>query len=113
NSHFDYMIERCKKKAQEEPEKAAAWLAKGKEYLAEKGVFHLEEYKRQVEEAPADMDKRYAFGQALFDDGQYDEAVPHLQRAARSPKLAKRVSVILGRCFNEMRRYELAAKQLE
>lgn len=112
NQDFDFKVKVCEKKAQEEPDKADAWKARAVQLEDEKQKFELMEYKRQVDEAPADMDKRYLLGRSLFDAKMYDDAVPHLQKASRSPKYGKAVSILLGRCFTDMGRLELATMQL-
>jgi len=112
NQDFDYKVKVCEKKMEEEPDKADAWKAKSLQLMKEKQDFELGEYKRQVDEAPADMDKRYLLGKALFEAKMFDDAVPHLQRASRSPKWGKVVGILLGRCFTDMGRLELATMQL-
>jgi len=113
NQDFEYKIKVCQKKAQDEPEKATEWNAKAKQLETDKSDFQLFEYERQVKEAPADMDKRYLLGKALFEAQKYDDAVAHLQKASRSPKWGKFVGILLGRCFTEMGRLELAEMQLK
>lgn len=110
--YFAYMIQKCEQKAEQEPEKADSYRAKILELEKERQEFQLAEYERQVNDAPADLDKRYAFGKSLFDAGKFDAALPHLQRAQKSPKNANEVGVLLGRCFAEMGRLELAVRQL-
>ncbi len=113
NQDFDYKVKVCQKKAQDEPEKASEWLARAAQLEKDKSEFQLVEYERQVTEAPADMDKRWLLGRALFEAGKNDEAVAHLQKASRSPKWGKIVTVYLGRCFIAMGRLELAVMQLQ
>ncbi|MCA8939500.1 MAG: tetratricopeptide repeat protein [Planctomycetes bacterium] len=113
NQYFDHKVRVCRSKAEKEPEQAEAYMVKAEEFKQAKREFELEQYQRQVDESPADTDKRFALGQALFNIGRHDDAVQHLQRALKSPKLEKRSSVLLGQCFNEMNRLELAAMQLE
>jgi|GEM_PF-4907273 len=112
NQYFDYMLKVCKKKAEENPEKASAYAAKAEEFKEGRKAFRLEVYERQVNDAPADLDHRWAYGKALFEVGRYQDAVEHLQRAIRSPKLGREVGVLLGRCFSSMGRIELAQRQL-
>lgn len=112
NQYFEYMLKVCAKKAEENPDKAAAYKAKAQEFEAARKEFRLDTYARQVADAPADLDHRWDYGKALFESGRYQDAVEHLQRAIRSPKLGKEVGVLLGRCFAQMGRLELAQKQL-
>ena len=111
NKHFDHYIRICQIKAQKEPDKAAAYKAKEDEFRAEKRAFQLEEFGRQVEAAPTDLDKRYRYGVALFNADRAEEAFKHFQKAHRSPKFAKAVAVYMGRCLTEMGRIEMAEQQ--
>ena len=113
NQDFELKLRICAKKAKEEPAKAADWSAKAGKIIAARSKFQIEEYQRQVDEAPADLDARHRLGGALFNANQHKKAVGHLQRAVKSPKLGKRVGILLGRCFTEMKRFELAEKQLK
>ncbi|MCK6438776.1 MAG: tetratricopeptide repeat protein [Planctomycetes bacterium] len=113
NQDFEFKLRYCAKKIQDEPQAAAEWKAKAARVKAEQSKFQIAEYMRQVEEAPADMDKRFQLGKALFEAKQFAQAVEHIQKASKSPKLGKQVGVLLGRCFAQMNRLELAEKQLQ
>jgi tetratricopeptide (TPR) repeat protein len=108
NQYFDSMIALCKKKAVAEPDKAAAYTAKERQLREERKKFQLEEYGRQVEAAPTDLDKRYYFATALFDAGDYQEAFKHFQKAVKSPKHSKRANLAMGKCLVKMDRFEMA-----
>ncbi len=111
--YFSYLSKLCEKKAQEEPAKAAAYKKKLQEITSERKAFELQEYQRQVDEAPADLDKRYLLGKTLINAGRFQDAVEHLQKALKSPRAGKISGVLLGRCFIHMNRLELAAKQFQ
>lgn len=113
NKEFEYNIKRYEKAAEEQPDKAEGYRTKADEFRTKREEFQLEEYERQVKDTPADLDKRYQYGKALFEFEKFQDAVEHLQRAAKSPKLGDEVGILLGRCFAEMGRNELAIKQLE
>jgi tetratricopeptide (TPR) repeat protein len=106
--YFEAMILLCKKKAAAEPAKADAYSAKIKELQTEREKFRLEEYGRQVEAAPTDLDKRFFFAQALFDSGQPQEAFKHFQKAVKSPKYSKKANLLMGQCLVKMERFEMA-----
>jgi tetratricopeptide (TPR) repeat protein len=108
NTHFDNMIRGCQLKAQQEPERAAAWQAKENQVREEKKKFQLEEYGRMVEAAPTDLDKRFLLGKALLDAGDFAEAFKHFQKAVKSPKYAKPANLMMGQCLVQMDRYEMA-----
>ena len=108
NKYFDGMILLCQRKAQAEPEKAAAYKAKENELREEKKKFSLEEFGRQVEASPTDLEKRYHYGRALFDAGQMEDAFKQFQKASKSPKYSKHSSMLMGRCLLDMDRLEMA-----
>jgi tetratricopeptide (TPR) repeat protein len=112
NRGFDFTMSQCRLKAQQEPQNAAGWLAKEQQYAAAKKAFGLEEFGRQVEAAPTDMDKRYRFGEALFNTGKFEESFKHLQKAAKSPKHAKPVGLMIGACLVQMGKLDMAESQL-
>lgn len=111
NRGFDYKMAACRQKAQAEPQNAQAWLQKEQQFAAAKKEFALQEFGRQVEAAPTDMDKRFRFGQALFDAGRFEESFKHLQKAKASPKHAKAVNVMMANCLVQMNRLEMAEQQ--
>ena len=108
NMYFDGMIQLCAKKAELEPQKAAAYKAKAMELREEKKKFQLDEYGRGVEAAPTDLDKRYMYGQALLEGGNQQEAFKQFQKAKGSPKYAKKANLLMGQCLLEMGRIEMA-----
>lgn len=111
NRGFDYKMAACRQKAQQEPQNAQAWLQKEQQFAAAKKEFGLQEFGRQVEAAPTDMDKRFRFGQALFDAGRFEDSFKHLQKAKANPKHAKAVNVMMANCLVQMNRLEMAEQQ--
>ncbi|MHC4839515.1 MAG: tetratricopeptide repeat protein [Planctomycetota bacterium] len=109
--YFEYQVRRLKKHAEEHPEKTAAVAAKIKELNTEKAAFGMDEYARQVDAAPTDLEKRYKFGMALFDAGNHIEAFKHLQKAVKSPKYFKKAGVAMGKCLLDMGRIDMAEAQ--
>lgn len=109
--HFEYQVRRLKAHAEEHPEKTAAVNAKIKEVLQEKAAFGMEEYARQVEAAPTDLEKRFKYGSALFDAGNEMDAFKHLQKAVKSPKYLKKAGMLMGKCLISMDRIDMAEAQ--
>ncbi|MEE9312672.1 MAG: hypothetical protein V3V10_09710, partial [Planctomycetota bacterium] len=109
--HFEYQVRRLKKHAEDHPEKTAAVKAKIQDILMEKAAFGMEEYARQVEAAPTDLEKRYKYGAALFDAGKQQEAFKHLQKAVKSPKYFKKAGMLMGKCLMGMDRVDMAEVQ--
>ncbi|MCC7510054.1 MAG: tetratricopeptide repeat protein [Planctomycetes bacterium] len=108
NLHYDNQIQICLKRAQTEPDKAAAYKAHAEKVREEKKKFQLVEFGRQVEAAPTDLEKRYMFGKALYDAGDHQEAFKHFQKAVKSPKFSKKAGVMMGDCLLRMGRLEMA-----
>lgn len=108
NQYFDGMIQLCHKKAEAEPAKAAAYRAKANEFREEKKKFQLQEFGRQVQAAPTDLEKRYFFGTALFESGNQEEAFKQFQKAVKSPKYSKKAGLMMGQCLLTMGRIEMA-----
>jgi tetratricopeptide (TPR) repeat protein len=113
NQYFDAMIALCRKKAAAEPDKAQAYAAKEKQLREDRKKFQLDEYGRQVESAPTDLDKRFYYATALFDGGDFQEAFKHFQKAVKSPKYSKRANLMMGQCLVKMERYEMAEMAFE
>ncbi|MCK4341659.1 MAG: hypothetical protein KAY37_08050 [Phycisphaerae bacterium] len=61
----------------------------------------LEVFRERVEKYPTDLRLKYKLGTALFDAGEYDEAIPVLQVAQQDPRSRVRCQLQLGRAFFE------------
>lgn len=72
----------------------------------------LADTRQRVEENPTDPKLRYDLGLALYDAGEYSEAIPHLQQATRNPHIRTKVLLLLGRTFAAKNMTDLAIKQL-
>jgi len=71
----------------------------------------LVETKARVENNPTDPKLRYDLGQALYDAGEYSDAIPHLQQATRNPHIRTKVLILLGRTFDAKNMTDIAIKQ--
>ncbi|MFC4993715.1 tetratricopeptide repeat protein [Rubritalea tangerina] len=70
------------------------------------------EAQKRVEQNPTDPQLRYELGAALYNAGEYSEAIPHLQQATRNPHIRTRVLLTLARAFDGKEMHDLAIKQL-
>lgn len=111
--YFDAMIRLCQQKCEQEPERAPAYKAKEEQLREEKKKFQLDEFGRQVEAAPTDLDKQYNYGMALYQGGKYPDAFKHFQKAVKSPKHVKSSGLYMARCLVEMNQLDLAQVQLQ
>jgi len=84
-----------------------------KEIQKDRIAERLVECKDRVEKNPTDPKMRYDLGQALYDNGDYSDAIPHLQQATRNPHIRTKVLLLLGRTFDAKGMSDLAIKQLK
>lgn len=68
--------------------------------------------KSRVEQNPTDPILRYEYGKALFDAGEYSDAIPQLQQAKRNPHIQSKVLLLLGRTFKAKGMLDMGVKQL-
>ncbi len=71
------------------------------------------EYKTQVQRNPTDTDLRFKYGEALYQSGNYREAIPELQRAQSSPNLRVKSMMMLGKCYEGTGMNDMAIDQLK
>lgn len=69
--------------------------------------------RQRVENNPTDPQTRFDLGQALFDCGNYTEAIPELQRARNNPHIRIRAMLLLGKCYDAKSMNDMALRQLE
>jgi len=91
-------------------EEAKATLAQRRKEIALEVVADA---KAQVEANPTDAQLQFRYGQALFDAGQYSEAIPALQRARTNPNLRIKAMLMLGKCYASKNMTDMAIHQLE
>ncbi|MDP0489679.1 MAG: tetratricopeptide repeat protein [Verrucomicrobiota bacterium JB023] len=82
------------------------------DYRAELSAVQVAEGKRRVEENPTDPTLRFQLGEALFNSGEYREAIQHLQQATRNPHIRIKVLILLGRTFEKMGMTDMAVSRL-
>ncbi len=61
----------------------------------------LKIFRERVEQYPTDLRLKYLLGRALFESGEFDEAIPVLQIAQQDPRTRVRCQLMLGRSFFE------------
>lgn len=74
--------------------------------------FEMKVYKDRLDHYPTDLRIRFEYGVRLFKAGQYDEAIPFLQRARTDPKNHDACGLYLGRCFFKKGFFDQAAQTL-
>jgi tetratricopeptide (TPR) repeat protein len=81
--------------AQRDPEMKKEYM----QFLREKAMTELQEYKLIVENYPTDTTARFEVARRLYALGQYQEAIPVFQHVRGDPKYRIRASVLLGQAF--------------
>jgi tetratricopeptide (TPR) repeat protein len=66
----------------------------------------------RVEQNPTDLQMRFELGEILIEQGQFQEAIPELQKARQNPSVRIRAMCLLGQCFTARSMLDLAAKTL-
>lgn len=73
----------------------------------------VDECKARVENNPTDPQLRFNLGQALFESGEFSDAIPELQRARNNPYFRAKAMLMLGKCYESKEMYDMALRQLE
>jgi tetratricopeptide (TPR) repeat protein len=73
----------------------------------------LIEAKKRVERNPTDLQLRFELGELLLSMGQFNDAIPELQRARQNPNTRLRAMSLLGRCFVQKGMLDMAATQFK
>ncbi len=89
--------------AVEDSKKALAELQQQKAELL------ISEAKKRVDRNPTDLQLRFELGERLLAAGQFNEAIPELQRARQNPNSRLKSMSMLGRCFVLKGMYDMAA----
>ncbi len=91
-------------------EEAKEALSRRRKEIAELAVADA---KSRVDANPTDAQLQFKYGQALYEAGQFSEAIPALQRARTNPNLRVRAMLMLGRCYASKNMTDMAIRQLE
>ncbi|MFM7181532.1 MAG: hypothetical protein ACKO2G_08725 [Verrucomicrobiales bacterium] len=73
----------------------------------------IAEARDRVERNPTDPQLRFELGQHLYSADEFQEAIPHLQRARNNPHIRTRALLLLGRCYEARNMFDLAETQLK
>jgi len=107
----EWDLAQLKKASDEDPENVE--LRQNYEtMLKERTAQQVKDSRERVERNPTDPQLRYELGLALYNSGNYSDAIPHLQQATRNPHIRTRVLLLLGKTFRAKGMYDLAIKQL-
>lgn len=107
----EYQITQLKDACAADPENAEL-RAQYEELMSSRTHEQVAEAQERVDRNPTDPQLRYELGLALYNAGEFSDAIPHLQQATRNPHIRTRVLLLLGRTFRSKGMYDLAIKQL-
>jgi len=82
------------------------------ELTAQRANLLLAEAKSRVERNPTDQILHYELGEILVASGNFQDAIPELQKARTNPSVRLRAMSLLGRCYQGKNMLDLAAKML-
>ncbi len=82
-------------------------------YKQARSAESVKEAQVRVDQNPTDPQLRFDLGLALYNSGDYNGAIPHLQQAKRNPHIRTRVLLTLGRSFDAKGMFDIAKSQLE
>jgi len=91
-------------------EELAAQLLAFKQERSKESVV---EAQKRVDQNPTDPQLRFDLGLALYNSGEYNDCIPHLQQAKRNPHIRTRVLLTLGRAFDAKGMFDISISQLE
>lgn len=100
----------CRAQAESRPEDAVA-RADLEAAEGELHAFERERLAQLVEHYPHEPSHRLAYGRALLDEGEAEQAAMHFQRALEAPRERSLALLGLGRAFKLQSRYDLALQQ--
>ncbi|HEX8295771.1 MAG TPA: hypothetical protein VF593_05690 [Chthoniobacteraceae bacterium] len=73
----------------------------------------ISEARKRVERNPTDLQLRFELGERLLEAGEFNEAIPELQKARQNPNSRLKAMGHLGRCFVLKGMLDMAATQLK
>ena len=94
-------------------EDAATYQAELDTLKREKLEAQLVEARKRVERNPTDLQLRFELGEMLLALGQFNDAIPELQRARQNPNSRLKAMSMLGRCFVQKGMLDMAATQFK
>ena len=83
------------------------------EMKQERAQVSVKDAQARVDQNPTDPQLRFDLGIALYNSGNHNDAIPHLQQAKRNPHIRTRVLLTLGRSFDAKSMYDIALNQFQ
>ncbi len=111
SERYEDAIEKWRKYADANPDKAAEVAAQIAELEKEKEEIIFSRLQERVKRYPNDAAFRFELAQAFWKRNDVDGALREFQRAARNPQLRPKAMVWMGRCLTEKGLYDLAIER--
>ena len=108
--YFDQGVEQCQEALAADPENAQL-QSEVDEAIENRKAYRHEQLASLVERYPNDYNYRFQYGEILFDDSQYDEAIAQFQLAQRNPNVRLDALIYLGKAYKEKQFHDLAIQQ--
>jgi tetratricopeptide (TPR) repeat protein len=96
-----------------EHEDSATYQVELENLRKERTAAMLVEARKRVERNPTDLQLRFELGELLLAMGQFNDAIPELQRARQNPNSRLKAMSLLGRCFVQKGMLDMAATQFK
>lgn len=93
-------------------EEAKQCVAQLEDLKKQRAELQLDEARKRVERNPTDLQVRFEMGEIMVNAGNYKDAISELQKARQNPNVRLRAMNLLGKCYSEMRMFDLAASTL-
>jgi tetratricopeptide (TPR) repeat protein len=92
---------------------AAGDVSHAEAWKKERYDFMLDDTRDKVDRYPNDLIFRFDLAVLLYERGELNEAIQHLQLAQRNPQKRIRSLYYLGLCFKAKNQFDIAAEQLQ
>ncbi len=94
-------------------EDAAQYREALEQLKQQRAATQIDDAKRRIERNPTDLQLRFEFGELLLTAGNFNDAIPELQKARQNPNTRLRAMSLLGRCFVQKGMLDMAANQFQ
>lgn len=108
--YFDQGVEQCQGNLAAEP-KNPQFQEELQEAVDQRHAYRSEQLSSLVERYPNDYVYRYQYGEILFEENRYDDAIAQFQLAQRNPNVRLDAIMYLGRSYKQKKFHDLAIQQ--
>ena len=109
-SYYDDLIEQWEKALAADPENTET-LSGLNQVKANRKLYQKSQLESLVQRYPNDFGYRFELGCLLFEEGSFDECLPHFQLAQRNANVRLDAILYLGRSYSRKKFFDLAIEQ--